>query len=77
MHQTIPGQRAALLLMSIFGKRIRPFTGLLLLYGLRQTGEALGALPPPKGMIWRDPGFASFLVDCDVMNDFFFPATPR
>lgn len=61
-----------LLLWSIFGKSIRPFIGLLLLYGMRQTVEALCAMPPPEGMIWRYPGFPSLLVNYDVTNDFYF-----
>ncbi len=61
-----------LLLWSIFGPSIRPFLGLVILYGLRQICQALTALPPPKGMIWRSPGFPSLLVTYGVANDFFF-----
>jgi len=39
---------------------------------LRQTMQALCALPPPPGMIWHYPGFPSLLVTYGVANDFFF-----
>lgn len=61
-----------LLLWSILGPSIRPFFGLLMLFGLRQVCQALCALPPPEGMIWRDPGFPSLLVTYGVSNDLFF-----
>src|SRR5262245_58286876 len=46
-----------LLLWTHVGPSLRPFVGLLVLFGLRQVCQALTALPPPVGMIWRDPGF--------------------
>jgi len=61
-----------LIATSIFGATIRPFIGLLLLFALRQLTQALCALPPPEGMIWRDPGVPSLLVTYQVANDFFF-----
>jgi hypothetical protein len=61
-----------LLAWSIFGPSIRPFLGLLILFALRQACQALCALPPPEGMIWRDPGFPSLLVTYGVANDLFF-----
>jgi hypothetical protein len=61
-----------LLLWSIFGPSIRPFLGMMILFGLRQICQALTALPPPRGMIWRYPGFPSFLVTYGVANDLFF-----
>ncbi len=61
-----------LLARSVFGPTIRPFLGLLLLLGLRQIMQAVTALPPPVGMIWRDPGFPSLLVTYGVSNDLFF-----
>jgi hypothetical protein len=61
-----------LLLWSILGPSIRPFFGLMILFGLRQICQALCALPPPEGMIWRDPGFPSLLVTYGVSNDLFF-----
>src|SRR5262249_47990548 len=32
----------------------------------------LCALPPPSGIIWRDPGVPTLLVTYDVATDFFF-----
>jgi PAP2 superfamily C-terminal len=57
---------------SIVGDSIRPFLGLLILFGLRQICQALTALPPPEGMIWRSPGVPSLLVTYHVGNDLFF-----
>jgi len=62
----------SLVILSIFGRSIRPFIGICLLYGLRQTVEMMTNLPAPEGMIWRDPGFPSLLVNYHVMTDFFF-----
>jgi hypothetical protein len=61
-----------LLTVSIFGKTVRPFLGLLLLFGMRQICQLLCALPPPTGIIWRDPGVPTLLVTYDVATDFFF-----
>lgn len=61
-----------ILVESIFGPSIRPFLGLILLFGLRQICQALCALPPPEGMIWRSPGVPSLLVTYGVSNDLFF-----
>ena len=57
---------------TIFGRSVRPFLGLILLFGLRQVCQALCSLPPPEGMIWRHPGFPSLLVTYGVSNDLFF-----
>src|SRR5262245_17883590 len=57
---------------SIFGPSFRPFIGLLMLFFLRQVCQALSALPPPQGMIWRSPGVPSLLVTYGVSNDLFF-----
>jgi hypothetical protein len=57
---------------AIFGPTLRPFVGLLMLFGLRQICQALCALPPPEQMIWRDPGFPSLVVTYGVANDLFF-----
>jgi len=59
---------------SIVGSSVRPFVGLLVLFGLRQITQALCALPQPEGMIWPEqgPGFPSLLVTYKVGNDFFF-----
>ena len=61
-----------LLARSVFGPTIRPFLGLLVIFGLRQAMQASTALPPPDGMIWRYPGFPSLLVTYGVASDFFF-----
>jgi hypothetical protein len=61
-----------LLGISIFGKTIRPFLGLLLLFAMRQICQSLCPLRGPEGMIWREPGFPSLLVTYDVSTDFFF-----
>lgn len=57
---------------AIFGKTLRPFIALLILFVLRQVCQGLTALPPPEGIIWDYPGFPSLLVTYDVANDFFF-----
>ncbi len=61
-----------LIAASIFGSTMRPFVGLLILFGLRQVSQALCVLPAPDGMIWHDPGWPSLLVTYQVANDFFF-----
>jgi membrane-associated phospholipid phosphatase len=55
----------------IFGPTLRPFVGLLILFAFRQFCQALCALPEPKDMIWRHPGFPSLLVTYGTGNDFF------
>jgi membrane-associated phospholipid phosphatase len=55
----------------IFGPTLRPFVALLILFSFRQTCQALCALPEPKDMIWRYPGFPSLLVTYGTGNDFF------
>ncbi len=57
---------------SVVGPTLRPFLGLLFVFGLRQICQGLCALPPPDGIIWRDPGFPSLVVTYGVGNDFFF-----
>ena len=61
-----------LLVRSIFGPTIRPFLGLLAIFAMRQAAQALTALPPPEGMIWRDPGVWTLLVTYGVATDLFF-----
>ncbi len=56
----------------IFAGTVRPFLGLVLLLGLRQTMQALCVLPTPPNMIWHYPGFPSLLVTYGVSNDYFF-----
>ena len=55
----------------IFGPTLRPFVGLLILFAFRQVCQALCALPAPKDLIWRYPGFPSLLVTYGTGNDFF------
>jgi hypothetical protein len=62
----------SLLAVSILGSSVRPFLGLLLVFVMRQICQMLCALPPPTGMIWRNPGFPTLLVTYDVATDFFF-----
>jgi hypothetical protein len=66
-----------LLALSIFGATLRPFLGLLIVFGMRQTSQMISALPAPPGMIWHSPTFRgihapSLLVTYGVANDFFF-----
>jgi hypothetical protein len=62
----------ALIASAVFGPSFGPFVGLLILFVLRQLCQALCALPPPPGMIWRSPGFPSLLVTYGTANDLFF-----
>jgi len=57
---------------AIFGSTFAPFLAILVLFGLRQFCQGLCTLPPPPGMIWRNPGFPALLVTYSVGNDFFF-----
>ncbi len=57
---------------ALVGPTLRPWIGLLLLFGFRQLSQLTCALPPPPAMIWRHPGFPSLLVTYHVANDFFF-----
>ena len=63
---------AYILFWAIIGPSIRPFLGLLILFGLRQFCQALCALPAPEHMIWRYPGFPSALVTYGTASDLFF-----
>jgi len=60
-----------ILSISLFGPTMRPFFAWLMLFIFRQFCQLTCALPVPKGMIWRDPGFPSLLVTYGVSNDFF------
>ncbi|WAC18961.1 phosphatase PAP2-related protein [Luteolibacter sp. SL250] len=62
----------SLIAMSLFGESFRAFIGLLIVFGLRQASQFCCTLPPPRGMIWRHPGFPSALVTYGVSNDLFF-----
>src|SRR5206468_12376876 len=57
---------------AIFGPTFAPFLAILIVFALRQVCQSLCTLPPPPGIIWRDPGFPALLVTYDVGNDFFF-----
>lgn len=61
-----------LIAVSIFGPGMRPFLALLILFIMRQACQGLCALPVPRQMIWRHPGFPSLLVTYGTDNDFFF-----
>jgi membrane-associated phospholipid phosphatase len=58
--------------VAIFGSTFAPFLAILILFGLRQLCQGLCTLPPPPGVIWRNPGFPALLVTYSVGNDFFF-----
>ncbi len=62
----------SLIASAIFGPTFAPFLAVLIVFGLRQICQGLCTLPPPHGIIWRNPGFPSLLVTYDVGNDFFF-----
>lgn len=57
---------------AIFGSTFAPFLAVLIVFALRQVCQGLCTLPPPPGMIWRDPGFPTLLVTYGVGNDLFF-----
>jgi hypothetical protein len=62
----------SLLAASLFGRTVRPFLGLLLLFALRQICQGLCALPAPPEMIWHQTGVPSLLVTYGVSTDLFF-----
>jgi hypothetical protein len=57
---------------AIFGPSFAPFLAILIVFSLRQICQGLCTLPPPPGIIWRNPGFPALLVTYSVGNDFFF-----
>jgi hypothetical protein len=57
---------------TIFGRSIRPFLGLILIFSLRQINEAFTSLPNPPGQIWHETGVPTLLVTYAVGNDLFF-----
>jgi hypothetical protein len=57
---------------AVLGGTFQPFIGLLMLFALRQICQAFCPLPPPRGMIWRHPGFPTVLVTYGTSNDLFF-----
>ena len=62
----------ALIGTAIIGPTFAPFLAILFLFALRQICQSLCTLPPPPGIIWRNPGFPTLLVTYAVGNDFFF-----
>lgn len=62
----------SILYLGLFGESFAPIAGLAVLFMLRQASQYLTALPPPAGMIWRDPGVPSLFVTYGVANDLFF-----
>ncbi len=61
-----------MLLLSVFGKSVRPFLGLLMLFALRQICQGLCALPAPDEMIWHKTNVPTLLVTYGVSTDLFF-----
>lgn len=57
---------------AIFGPTFAPFLAILVVFAMRQICQAVSTLPPPPGIIWRNPGFPALLVTYSVGNDFFF-----
>lgn len=57
---------------SILGPSFAPFLAMLIVFSLRQVCQGFCTLPPPPGIIWRNPGFPALLVTYEVGNDFFF-----
>jgi membrane-associated phospholipid phosphatase len=57
---------------AIFGPTFAPFLAILIVFAFRQICQAVCTLPPPPGIIWRNPGFPALLVTYSVGNDFFF-----
>jgi membrane-associated phospholipid phosphatase len=62
----------SLLAATIFGRSVRPFLALFMLFALRQLCQMLCALPAPPEMIWHSTGVPSLLVTYGVSTDFFF-----
>ncbi len=60
------------IISGIFGPTFTPALALIILFIMRQICQGLCSLPPPRGVIWRDPGFPSLLVTYGVANDLFF-----
>lgn len=58
--------------LALFGPTFAPFLGIIIVFSLRQISQLCCTLPPPSGIIWRDPGFPTVLVTYSVGNDFFF-----
>lgn len=61
-----------LIAAAVVGPSFAPFVGVLIVFSLRQICQLACPLPPPPGIIWRDPGCPTVLVTYGVGNDFFF-----
>jgi len=61
-----------LIATAVFGPSFAPFISILIVFSLRQISQLCCTLPPPPGIIWRDPGFPTVFVTYGVSNDFFF-----
>lgn len=68
----IDGFGLFLIVSSILGPSFAPFLGVLIVFSMRQICQVNCPLPPPPGIIWRDPGCPTLLVTYGVGNDFFF-----
>jgi membrane-associated phospholipid phosphatase len=68
----IDGLGISLVALALFGPSFAPFIGILIVFSLRQVCQLACTLPPPVGMIWRDPGVPTALVTYGVSNDLFF-----
>lgn len=62
----------ALIGAAIFGPTFAPFLAIIILFSMRQICQGLCTLPPPPGIIWRNPGFPALLVTYEIGNDLFF-----
>ena len=62
----------SLLCLAIFGKSVRPFLALLMLYILRQGCQGMCSLPAPDEMIWHKTAVPTLLVTYGVSTDLFF-----
>jgi hypothetical protein len=62
----------SLIALSVFGSTFKPFIAVMIVFILRQLCQMCSTLPPPPGIIWRDPGVPTLLVTYGVSNDFFF-----
>ena len=62
----------SLIALSVFGPSFKPFIAVMIVFIMRQFCQMGSTLPPPPGIIWRDPGMPTLLVTYGVSNDFFF-----
>lgn len=62
----------SLIALAVFGASFKPFIAVMMVFILRQLCQMCSTLPPPPGIIWRDPGVPTLLVTYGVSTDFFF-----